>query len=81
MTHYLSETQRAAIQRRITESETLIGVSSEDLKGYSKFPEIVAARHWVWRKLHGEDGLSLSAIARAFNKHHTTILSAVRQAQ
>ena len=79
MTHYLSPTQRAAIQRRISESETLIGVPEDELKGYSQVPEVVAARHWVWRALHHQDHVSLSAIARAFNKHHTTVLSAVRR--
>jgi hypothetical protein len=42
-------------------------------------PRLSSARHEVWAGLHDTLGLSLSQIARDFNRDHTSILYAVRR--
>jgi len=52
------------------------GVTPAQIFGRSRRKTIVAARHEVWARLH-RLGWSLSALGRAFDRDHTTILAAL----
>lgn len=54
------------------------GVGIKDLRGPSRIPHIVAARHDWWSRLY-ESGLSYSEIARRCNRDHTSIMHGVRK--
>lgn len=52
-------------------------IPAEVLFGRTQGPTVVSARHVVWY-LEREKGLSFPAIARMYDRNHTTILAAVR---
>lgn len=54
-------------------------VSKEDLRSHSRKPHLVRAR-WDAMKLLRARGLSLPAIGRLLNRHHTTVLDGLRRA-
>ena len=53
-------------------------VSKEDILGHCRRPHIVRARWQVMRELR-QRGWSLTAIGDAMNRHHTTVLHALRR--
>lgn len=54
------------------------GLAPKDILSASRTAPIVRARHECWRRLR-ERGWSYPAIARAFDRDHTTVLAGVRK--
>ena len=54
------------------------GVTVEDLKSKSKKREFVHARYFCWYFLQKVCSLTLVDIGKKFDKHHTTILTGIR---
>lgn len=52
----------------------------DDVTGPSRHAPVVRVRWTIIRALHRQ-GMSLSAIARLMNRHHTSILHALRKTQ
>lgn len=53
------------------------GLPARLIYGHDRRRNIVAARHLVFYAAH-RSGISLSAIGRAMNRDHTTVMSGVR---
>ena len=69
---------RRTIQEIQREACVKHGVSMEALLGERRDKKIVQARHEAIRSVYSQlQGLSLSRIARAFNRDHTTVLYVV----
>lgn len=64
--------------RVIEEVSDHYGVSPEDILGRSKKRRIVDARHAAMFVARTVTGLSFPVLGRAFDRDHTTVLSAVR---
>lgn len=52
-------------------------ISQNDMISMSRLRNIVSARHAIFRRLHGELGISAYKIARELGFHHTTVYHAL----
>ena len=55
------------------------GVPVDEMVSESRERQVVEARDLAIKRIRSETTLSLPAIGRMFNRHHTTILSALRR--
>lgn len=65
-------------QRIMAETAAKHGVTLTEISGYSRKPKIVTARWHAISRLRNELRMSLAAIGRIVNRHHTTVLYALR---
>jgi chromosomal replication initiation ATPase DnaA len=84
----LTKQERAAVYRNredirddlVERLSKRYGITTKDLMGDSRIPEIVAARHEVIRTLH-ERGLSASEVGRLMGRDHSTVLAVLSKAR
>ena len=57
------------------------GFSRAQISGPQRRQPLVEARHELFRRLYATGRLSLSQIGRMFDKHHSTVLHGIRQAE
>jgi chromosomal replication initiation ATPase DnaA len=65
------------IRRYLAEAAEIFDVAPDTIVGRSREPAAVAARTAIYQALR-QDGFSLTQIARWFDRHHTSILHALR---
>ncbi len=68
----------ARILERVAED---YGLQVEQLKGRSHVPHVVSARHVAMYLARRLGPRSFPQVGRAFNRHHSTVIYAVRQVE
>jgi chromosomal replication initiation ATPase DnaA len=79
--NYIEETQTVTeeIERMIYIVSETVGVRKSDIQGNCRKKDLAAARHLVCYYLYNVFGLSLTRIGKILNKHHSTVIHALRQ--
>lgn len=66
------------IKRYAAEAAAAHDVEPADVMGTARTVAFVQARWAMWKRL-SDEGFSIASIARAFGRHHTTVLYALRK--
>jgi len=79
--NYIDETQSLSdeIERMLYIVAETVGVRKSDIPGNCRQKDLAAARHLVCYYLYSVFGLSLTKIGKMLNKHHSTVIHALRQ--
>lgn len=70
---------RATVEQVVDAVARECGVRIPYVYGHARYRSPTVARHVAWYLLRCRCGQSYSAIARAFDRHHTSIMSGVQR--
>lgn len=71
---------KSRIAQHAAEAAAAHGVTPEDVMGRGRTVGVVRARVALWQRL-SDEGFSLYAIGQAVDRHHTTVMHALRKHQ